>query len=229
MRYLTSSLGLIVLTAAMAVGVMSRKKTHTGLSALLPASRKPNSSTPSSIPPDQRTGINAQDPRPNETYLAYGDTPDEITLLAKTHLEELTANLSLSQSQRRKLLPLILRSSPGYEDTHSYPLRSQSGVVHANLGPKLSRASFEDHLFSLLDEDQQLDYAASVVEREIWWSSIISRLEEDLENQTNVRDHLPPPGAHDPPEEPEDVPIEPQPSGHRGRNLFNPSPENNPE
>jgi len=97
--------------------------------------------------------------------------------------------------------------------------------VHANLGPKLSRASFEDHLFSLLDEDQQLDYAASVVEREIWWSSIISRLEADLENQTNVQDQLPSPETYDSPEEP----IEPQPSGHRGRNLFNPSPENNPE
>ena len=81
------------------------------------------------------------------------------------------------------------------------------------LGPRLDRADFEDTLFAILDGEQQLDYVADVTESDAWWRSVISRLEADLENQTDPVDRLPAPAR------PLPEPIAPSPNRDRQLTL----------
>ena len=115
----------------------------------------------------------------------------EVESLAYSRLGELTETLFLDQDQIEKLRPLILRATPGYLAENRYASFQPNASANSSLGPPLLRSHFEDQLFALLDGEQQLDYAASVAEREVWWSNIIARLEADLENHTSPEEDLP--------------------------------------
>ena len=115
----------------------------------------------------------------------------EVESLAYSRLDELTETLFLDRDQIEKLRPLILRATPGYLPENRYASFQPNTSANSPLGPSLLRSDFEDQLFALLDGEQQLDYAASVAEREVWWSNIIARLEADLENHTSPEEDLP--------------------------------------
>jgi hypothetical protein len=115
----------------------------------------------------------------------------EVESLAYSRLDELTETLFLDRDQIEKLRPLILRATPGYLPENRYASFQPNTSANSPLAPPLLRSDFEDQLFALLDGEQQLDYAASVAEREVWWSNIIARLEADLENHTSPEEDLP--------------------------------------
>ena len=215
MRHLTSSLGLTLLAAAVTVGVASREKEETSNSrpgtSLHPAPA-------SSILPAHSFAEETVAQVPQISVDHDGQDLQEyasVEEMAHARLIELSADLYLTSSQERAIEPAVLRVTHGYSPEKTYKL--SGGSIYQNIGPPLTRAAFEDYLFSLLDGEQQLDYAASIAEREAWWADIISRLESQLEEETSPVEGLPVP----PPSPSQD----PEPSTHPraihpGRNLF---------
>jgi hypothetical protein len=173
MRFLHPSLGLTALVAAFAVGL------RTGEDAPSPLSSQ-SGSTPS---PSFQIG---QSEQPRKISVSRTLQPREQ--LPDPRLEELTRTLSLSKDQQTKIHPAVIRATFGYDpEKPCFSLANDSPLL---LGPPMTRADFEDALFAILDVEQQLDYAASVTQKEAWWQSVISRLEADLENQTSPSGHL---------------------------------------
>ena len=195
MRSFTSSIGLTALAVAVALGVM-KNKDEPGLES----SQSPEKAKARKVVFHSRS-INPRIPGTKRPE------PNKVESLAFDRLNELTETLSLSQHQIDELRPLILRVTPGYVEENSYPSYHPTASANSPVGPPLLRPEFEDRLFSLLDGDQQLDYAASVAEREVWWSDIIARLEADLDRQTSPEVDLPAPAPS-------------EPTSRGGRNLF---------
>ena len=197
MRLLHPSLGLTALVAAFAVGVRVDEGTPQNTET---------SSTFQSANGDRETATSSQRPpllstRPRRS--GDRDPPDP-------RLGDLTEALALSRSQQKEILPAIIRATYGYDPRQAYHIdRAEPARL---LGPPLARADFEDALFAILDVEQQLDYAATVTEKEAWWRSVVSRLEADLENHTTPLPSLPHP------------PLETSPSTGRGRTLQLPPP-----
>lgn len=131
------------------------------------------------------------------------------------NLSRLTKTLGLSTPQQEIIHPALLRSHPHYQPDRPYLVLGTKHPVY--LGPPLTKRDFEDQLFAILDGEQQLDYVAATTEAEAWWRSLISRLEADLESQTNPVDDLPSPHAPEP-----SVPDAVVPSPNRGRALVLP-------
>ncbi len=213
MRHFTSSLGLTLLAAAVTLGVVSREKKE--LSERQTIKPVDSLSPPSSSLPSYSPVNLAQDSPPSPTALRDFQEYASVENMAQARLAELSAELYLTATQEQAIEPAVIRMTHGYSSEKAY--RLSAGTIHRNLGPPLSRAAFEDHLFSLLDGEQQLDYAASIAERDAWWSDIISRLESQLEAETSPNHDLPSPSPSPPPT--------PEPSKtpgtiHPGRNLF---------
>ena len=176
MRSFASSIG--VFATAVALGVMMKKDEPQTRGSGLPHKAKARKVV-SNIP----SGYSAV--RLRRPALS------EVESLAYSRLGELTETLFLNQNQIEKLRPLILRATPGYLPENRYASLQPNASATSPLAPPLLRSDFEDQLFALLDGEQQLDYAASVAEREVWWSNIIARLEADLENHTSPEENLP--------------------------------------
>ena len=183
MRSLTSSIGLTALAFAVALGLITDKEEPQTENAKSPSKSKTRKVV-SNASNDHRP---SRSPRP---------VLNEVETLAFSRLEELTETLYLNPDQIEKLRPLILRATPGYSPENHYASFQPNASANSPLGPPLLRSYFEDELFALLDGEQQLDYAASVAEREVWWSDIIARLEADLAHQTSPEEDLPAPSAH---------------------------------
>jgi len=191
MRSVTTSIGLTALAIAVALGVMTEKdKSPTK------GQKSPEKAKARKIFSDVRYDHRAARPR--------RAVSNEVEKLACSRLDELAETLFLNPDQIEKLRPLILRATPGYSPENSYASFLPNASANSPLGPPLLRSYFEDQLFALLDGEQQLDYAASVAEREVWWTDIIARLEADLENQTSPEENLP---------------ASPKPISHGRRNL----------
>ena len=122
---------------------------------------------------------------------------------ARHQLAELTARLDLSRKQREDIFPLLVRSSPHYDRT----LRLVGSEGHP--GGALSRAEADAQIHELLDPYQQVERELSEAEKNVWWTEVINRLEDDLHNSTPTGD-LPP----------EDSETTPPPPNHQGGNLF---------
>jgi hypothetical protein len=176
MRSFTSSIGVFAI--AVALGVVTNKDEPQTEDSGLPKKAKARKVV-SHIRSDH-SALRSRRPALNE-----------VESLAYSRLGELTETLFLDQDQIEKLRPLILRATPGYLPENRYASFQPNASANSPLGPPLLRSHFEDQLFALLDGEQQLDYAASVAEREVWWSNIIARLEADLENHTSPEEDLP--------------------------------------
>lgn len=122
---------------------------------------------------------------------------------ARHHLAELTARLDLSRKQRDTIFPLLVRSSPHYDRS----LRLVGSEGHP--GGALSRAEADAQIHELLDPYQQVERELSEAEKNVWWTDVIDRLEDDLHNSTPTGD-LPP----------ENSETTPPPPNHQGGNLF---------
>ncbi|YCM46149.1 hypothetical protein V2O64_08970 [Verrucomicrobiaceae bacterium 227] len=195
MRLLSSSLSLTAFAAAIAVGVRNNERESLSLE---------NADSESSLP-------TKWEPYPSNRK----HTPKPAPVAPHHDLIDLTQSLALSHRQQREIHPALLRARPEY--TPSVPYLTLGSSQPTFLGPPLGRADFEDALFAILDGEQQLDYVAAVTESDAWWRSLISRLEADLENQTDPLDQLPTPGP------PLPGPIAPSPN--RGRQLTLPPTE----
>ncbi|MBC8148801.1 hypothetical protein OAF84_01485 [Akkermansiaceae bacterium] len=176
MRSFTSSIGVFAI--AVALGVVTNKDEPQAEDSGLPEKAKARKVV-SHIRSDH-SALRSRRP-------ALSD----VESLAYSRLDELTETLFLDRDQIEKLRPLILRATPGYLPENRYASFQPNASANSPLGPPLLRSHFEDQLFALLDGEQQLDYAASVAEREVWWSNIIARLEADLENHTSPEEDLP--------------------------------------
>jgi hypothetical protein len=94
---------------------------------------------------------------------------------ANGQLDQLTAQLDLTQTQRARLFPALARSAPGFD-----PVMRIGGVP----GYGRDGLSPAEEIHSLLDPDQQLAVENADVDRQLWWQTIIDRLEADLYDQT---------------------------------------------
>ena len=94
---------------------------------------------------------------------------------ANVQLDRLTAQLDLTQSQRVRLFPALARSATGFD-----PVMMIGGVP----GYPREGLTPADEVHSLLDPDQQLAVEEADVNRQLWWQTIIDRLEADLNDQT---------------------------------------------
>lgn len=115
---------------------------------------------------------------------------------ARRRLAELTEHLALSERQQDRIFPLLVRASPHYDES----LRLAGHPHHP--GAPLSRAAADELLHGLLDPYQQVEFELLEAEKELWWSDVISRLEQDLRDST----------------QPDQLPAAPPP--HGGGNLF---------
>lgn len=120
---------------------------------------------------------------------------------ARKRLAELTEQLALSADQQNKIFPLLVRASPHYDES----LRLVGQQQHP--GGPLNRIAADELLHALLDPYQQVELELGEAEKELWWSDVISRLEEDLHNATQP-DQLPAAGSP------------PPPPAHGGGNIF---------
>lgn len=177
MRFLHPSLGLTALVAAFAVGLRTEEASRREL---------PDSEANLTILPHSSRDAQSSHPKTTSSRKIRTRVP-----LPDPHLEDLSRTLSLSHTQQADIHPAILRASLNYDPEQPYSTAFHDAPRF--LGPPMTRADFEDALFAILNVDQQLDYAASVTEKEAWWNSVISRLEADLESQTSPTGQLPTP------------------------------------
>ncbi len=115
------------------------------------------------------------DTLPTEEQLEWLDRADSVERKAYEQLDHLTAQLELSHTQRDKLFPALARSAPGFD-----PVMLVGGV--AGYGRDDMTPAEEIH--ALLDQDQQAAVEDADVSRQLWWQTIIDRLEADLTYET---------------------------------------------
>lgn len=115
------------------------------------------------------------DTLPEEERQDWLERAASVERKAYEQLEHLTAQLELSHAQRDKLFPALARSAPGFD-----PLMLVGGV------PGYGRDDLTpaEEIHALLDQDQQAAVEDADVSRQLWWQSIIDRLEADLTYET---------------------------------------------
>jgi len=94
---------------------------------------------------------------------------------ARKQLERMTEELELTTAQRRKMFPLLVRSSSGYD-----PAMQVAGVAT----PLDPAASTDEEIHALLDSEQQAELEDEEVNRRLWWQDLIGRLEKELVEST---------------------------------------------
>lgn len=113
------------------------------------------------LPPDQRQ--------------AWLDRAASVGREAGARLEQLTADLNLSSTQRGRLFPALVRATAGYD-----PAMTAGGATAAG-DPTLTPA---EEIHALLNPDQQIRVEDGEVQRQLWWQDIIGKLETDLTDVT---------------------------------------------
>ena len=94
---------------------------------------------------------------------------------ARKKLERMTREFDLTTAQRRKMFPLLVRSTPGYD-----PVMQVAGVA----APVDPTASTDEEIHALLDPDQQAEMEEEEINRRLWWEDLIDRLEKELVDST---------------------------------------------
>ena len=146
-----------------------------------------------------RVGVSSADPQ-------FEERAKEVEAAALDRLRALTEQLDLTSDQQAQVFPLLARSTPQYDES----LEIAGGAS----GGALTRRDAEAGIHEILDADQQGEMIESIAEKDLWWSEVISRLEEDLAQSTDPGDGSSPAAGTAPAEEAG------VPSSHRGGNLF---------
>ncbi len=148
-------------------------------------------------------GVTAGDPRLLETAKS-------VEAAARKRLVALTDQLALTRDQQAKIFPLLARSTPIYDESLE--------IVGGDGGRgRLTKADAEAGIHDVLDLDQQTELIESMAEKDLWWSDLMERLEEDLVQSIESVDPRPP-AAGSAPDAVEEGAVEP--TSHRGGNLF---------
>ncbi|MGJ8698238.1 MAG: hypothetical protein ACSHYF_18095 [Verrucomicrobiaceae bacterium] len=185
MKFASPALGLTLLAAAAGVGVLKHGEEQT-------------TTTGSSSGPLPAHHVSTRHPAPSRpgTYTSHPALTEEENTLVRIALKQVGQQLDtfdeelhLTSKQRRSLLPLLIRTHLDYSPYLPFPT-GKHGRFEL-LGPPLNAADFEAGLASLLSPDQSLIRAAEHAERDAWWTSIISRLEDDLPRE-ELSDQSPP-------------------------------------
>ena len=109
---------------------------------------------------------------------------------ARERLERMTDEFSLTASQRAKMFPLLVRSTPGFDPT----MRVGGGDPGAEIG------ATAEEMHALLDAEQQAQLEDPELARQLWWQDVVSRLERELVDATGGT--VPDPAAPEPEPEP---------------------------
>jgi hypothetical protein len=105
----------------------------------------------------------------------YHRRVDAVQREARRKLERMTEEFELTSSQRAKMFPVLVRSTPGYDQA------MQVGGISLS-GDPLAPAGEEMH--ELFDPDQQVQLEDKEIDRQLWWQDIFARIEDDLVNST---------------------------------------------
>ena len=94
---------------------------------------------------------------------------------ARRKLERMTGEFELTAVQRRKMFPVLARSTPGYD-----PAMQIAGAFldSAPVTP------VDEEMHDLLDSGQQDQLIDKEVDRQLWWQDVFSRIEKDLLDST---------------------------------------------
>jgi len=128
---------------------------------------------------------------------------------AREQLERMTGELDLSTAQRRKIFPMLVRSTPGYDPAMQ--------VAGGALDPAAASA-VDEEVHDVLDSEQKAQLEDEVVNRQLWWQDIFTRLEKDLVESTGGAPTQPESTAEEDP-----APADPgqsPPPAHPGGNLL---------
>ena len=117
-----------------------------------------------------------------------------VEQFANQRLDQLTAQLDLTAAQRRKLFPILARTSDSY-----HPAMRIAGV--AGVAPALGAAAGDAALNEVLKPAQQDRLVEHAITDAILWQEIIAGLQRQLDAQTPQlpEDGAPPPAPEPPP------------------------------
>ena len=139
----------------------------------------------------QRFTVGVPDGHPEAA--ALGPKAARVEEFANTRLDQLTARLDLTADQRRKLFPILARTSESY-----HPAMQIAGVVDG--APALSGAAGDAALTEVLVPGQQDQLVEHAITDSVLWQEIIAGLQRQLEAQTpQVPEGGEPPPPPDPP------------------------------
>lgn len=99
----------------------------------------------------------------------------EVEREAQARLERMTEEFDLSGEQRRKMFPMLARSTAGFDP------RMQVGGVYLDSDPGVLP---DEEVHDVLDPDQQEQLVDDEIDRQLWWQDIFSRLEKELIDST---------------------------------------------
>jgi hypothetical protein len=131
---------------------------------------------------------------------------------AREQLERMTDELDLSTAQRRKIFPMLVRSTPGFDPT--------AMQVAGTAPPADPTASPNEEIHASLDPEQQAQIEDKEIDRQLWWQEVISRLESELVDSTGGTDVVVPPAAEPTVEEPVPADEREAPAARPGGNLL---------
>ena len=134
-----------------------------------------------SVPGPSLTG------RPPEEQTALRQQAASVQRKARQKLERMTEEFALTAMQRRKMFPVLVRSTPGYDSS------MQVAGVYLDEAPATTAAGEEMH--GLLDSEQREQLEDQEVDRQLWWQDVFTRIERDLLDSTGG---VPPAAAGDP-------------------------------
>ena len=184
-----STLGLTFLVAALVVGMEQHREHQEGIRAYEQtrarnlSCKNLENSTNEHLNQATRSK-NQKNPLPSFLTKSEQDHIFNTLELAHERLQREYNNLQLTHNQRRKIYPLLVRLELDYQPNHPYPLGRDGRYIF--LGDPLSRADYGALLDPLLTSEQKEERETQNQENETWWSHIIERLEEDLNQQTET-------------------------------------------
>lgn len=94
---------------------------------------------------------------------------------ARAQLERMTEEFELTGEQRRKMFPMLVRSTAGFDP------RMQVGGVYLESDPKTLP---DEEMHDVLDSEQRDQLVDEEIKRQLWWQEIFARLEKELIDST---------------------------------------------
>jgi len=128
---------------------------------------------------------------PVDERAELADRAATVESKARAQLERMTEEFELTGDQRRKMFPMLVRSTAGFDP------RMQVGGVYLDSDPE---ALPDDEMHDVLDAEQRDQLVDDEINRQLWWQEIFSRLEEELIDSTGGAPTVPASeGGEDPP------------------------------
>lgn len=182
-----STIGLTLFVAALVVGMEQHREYQSGqkASARTRAWTQSWEETQSRLNSENARSSSNEKPAYNPFLTHEEQARIQTTLdLAHERLQHEHDKLRLSRKQRQAIFPLLVRSELDYDPQLPYPLGAHGS--YRSLGKALSRAEYDALLSPFLTPSQEQEQLTQSAENESWWSHIIGRLEEDLNQQTET-------------------------------------------